>query len=118
MDDRRRSNRPSSIVYRQRTTATFRPRWDCVRKRAGMPQESLDQFRQLVLQDLALQEQLRETPNLDAFLALIVRLGAERGYDFGVEEVKEALRASQRTWIERWSRCCAGARRAWASSTR
>ena len=66
-----------------------------------MSRESLDEFHQLVLQDLALQEQLRETPDLGAFLELIVRLGAERGYDFGIEDVKDALQASQRAWIER-----------------
>lgn len=67
-----------------------------------MSHESLEQFRQLVLRDRALQEQLREISDQEAFLALVVRLGAAHGYHFTVEEVAEALRASRRAWIERW----------------
>ncbi|HEX8180306.1 MAG TPA: Nif11-like leader peptide family natural product precursor [Pyrinomonadaceae bacterium] len=67
-----------------------------------MSQESFEQFRQLVFADEALQRELRAAPGGDSFLALTVRLGAERGYSFTVEEVAEAMRASRRAWLERW----------------
>jgi mannose-6-phosphate isomerase-like protein (cupin superfamily) len=66
------------------------------------PQESLGRFRQLVIKDLALQEQLREKTEKVSFITFFVQLGKQHGYTFGVEEVEEALRASHRTWIERW----------------
>lgn len=67
-----------------------------------MSEESLEQFRQLVLQDLALQEKLGETDDRETFLALVVRSGEERGYSFTAEDVEAALRASRRAWLERW----------------
>jgi predicted ribosomally synthesized peptide with nif11-like leader len=67
-----------------------------------MSQENFEQFRQLVLQDTALQQQLRGTSDRDQMIALTQQLGAERGYSFMTEDVLEALRASQREWIERW----------------
>lgn len=67
-----------------------------------MPTASFEEFRQLVLSDPALQQQLRATPNLPAFLDLTVQLGTELGYTFAVEEVRAALQASRRAWLERW----------------
>lgn len=68
----------------------------------SMSSASFEQFRQLVLSDPGLQQQLRATPDLYAFLDLTVQLGVERGYDFSVEEVQAALQASRRAWLERW----------------
>jgi predicted ribosomally synthesized peptide with nif11-like leader len=67
-----------------------------------MSQENFEQFRQLVLQDTTLQQQLRGTSDREQLVALTQRLGAERGYSFTTEDVLEALRAGQREWIERW----------------
>ncbi len=67
-----------------------------------MSKESLDQFRRLVLDDDEMQKQLRETPDKESFLALMLRFGAERGYEFTAEDVEEALRDEQRRWIMRW----------------
>lgn len=67
-----------------------------------MSTSSFEQFRQLVLDDPALQQQLRAEYGLHAFLELVVRLGAEHGYEFSAEEVHAALQASRRTWLERW----------------
>jgi hypothetical protein len=67
-----------------------------------MPENGLEQFRQFALQDEALQKRLRETDGRQEFVALMLRLGAERGYRFTAEEVEEALSASWRAWIERW----------------
>ena len=67
-----------------------------------MSEESFEQFREFVFADVALQEQLRAAKDEESFIALTVRLGAERGYSFTTEDVTAALREARRTWIERW----------------
>lgn len=64
--------------------------------------ENLERFRQLVLADRGLHAQLRQTADLDGFVALAVRLGAERGCVFTDQEVRAALRECRRAWLERW----------------
>lgn len=54
--------------------------------------QNLERFRQLVLADRGLHEQLRQTSDLSGFIALAVRLGAERDCVFTDEEVRAALR--------------------------
>ena len=68
-----------------------------------MSQQAFEQFRQMVLQDLALQERLRATTDQRSFLDLVVRVGGERGCHFAPEDVEAAMRASRRAWIERWA---------------
>ncbi len=68
-----------------------------------MSQQAFEQFRQVVLQDLALQERLRATTDHRSFLDLVVRVGGERGCHFTAEDVEAAMRASRRAWIERWA---------------
>jgi hypothetical protein len=60
-----------------------------------MAHTSLAQFQQLVLQDLTLQARLREVADRESFVALVLRLGAERGCPVGAEEVEAALRSRQ-----------------------
>ncbi len=67
-----------------------------------MPEADFESFRRLVLQDLQLQAQLRDESDQQEFIALAVRLGAERGCHFTAEEVTGALLAARRAWIERW----------------
>jgi hypothetical protein len=67
-----------------------------------MSRESFEQFRQLVLRDITLQEQLRETPDRESFLTLVVQLGEERGYHFVAEDVEAAIRDGQHAWRLRW----------------
>ncbi|GHG75597.1 Nif11-like leader peptide family natural product precursor [Comamonas sp. JC664] len=64
--------------------------------------EAFERFRQRVLEDTALQESLRDTPDTATFLARAVALGAEHGCHFTAEDVQEALRAARRAWRERW----------------
>jgi hypothetical protein len=64
--------------------------------------ENFDRFCQIVFEDLALQEQLREETDKKRFAALLVQLAKERGHVFGVEVVEEALRASRLAWFQRW----------------
>jgi hypothetical protein len=68
-----------------------------------MSQQAFEQFRHIVLQDLALQERLRATTDHRSFLDLVVRVGGERGCHFTHEDVQAAMRASRRAWIERWA---------------
>jgi hypothetical protein len=67
-----------------------------------MPLEDFERFRGLVLEDVTLQEALKETADVPAFLVLARRLGAERGCHFTEEELREAMRAARRTWLESW----------------
>lgn len=64
--------------------------------------QNLERFGQLVLADRRLHDQLRATANEKTFVALAVRLGAERGFDFTAMVVETALREQRRTWLERW----------------
>jgi hypothetical protein len=64
--------------------------------------QNLERFRQLVLADCGLREQLQQTSDLDGFVALAVRLGAERDCVFTDQEVRAALRECRRAWLEKW----------------
>ncbi len=68
-----------------------------------MSQTSLEQFQHLVLHDPRLQEHLRETLDKPAFIARMLQLGAERGYEFTAEEIEAALASARRAWTLRWS---------------
>jgi Nif11 domain len=75
--------------------------------RQDMPQQDalhhdLERFRELVLRDLALQEQLREPADANSFVALVLQLGRERGFAFTESDVNGAMQAGRRVWIERW----------------
>ena len=64
--------------------------------------ENLERFGGLVLADRGLHDRLRNTANQEAFAALAVRLGAERGCVFTAPVVEAALREQRRVWLERW----------------
>lgn len=64
--------------------------------------EDLQSFRQTVLNDLNLQERLRQTDDRESFIRLVVGLGRQLGYRFTANDVDNALRAEQQAWIERW----------------
>jgi hypothetical protein len=63
---------------------------------------NLERFRQLVLADPALHDQLRQSANRESFIALAVRLGAEHDCAFTADDVRAGLRDSRRAWLERW----------------
>ena len=67
-----------------------------------MPHQSLEEFRQQVLQDLSLQERLRNTTDREDFTNLMVELGQENGYNFTAEDVVDALQVARRAWFQRW----------------
>jgi predicted ribosomally synthesized peptide with nif11-like leader len=68
----------------------------------NVPKDDLERFRELVLRDPVLQEQLRTPEDVNKFLALVLQLGQERGFDFTQDDVTAAMHASRRAWMERW----------------
>jgi hypothetical protein len=65
-------------------------------------QLNLERFGEIALSDPELHAQLRATPDEDAFVALAVRLGTERGCDFSSSVVRATIREKRRAWLERW----------------
>jgi mannose-6-phosphate isomerase-like protein (cupin superfamily) len=66
------------------------------------PGAAFERFRSLVLADPALQQGLDEETDPERFVARAVGLGRARGLRFGATEVRRALDAGRRAWIERW----------------
>jgi len=64
--------------------------------------QNLEQFGEVVLADRILHDQLRAVAADSEFVALTVRLGAERGFQFTARAVHEALKEKRRAWLERW----------------
>jgi hypothetical protein len=62
---------------------------------------NLEGFGKLVLADLELHNRLR-TATVEAFAELAVQLGAERGYNFTVEVVRDELQNKRRALREKW----------------
>ena len=65
--------------------------------------ENFERFRQLVLTDVELQAKFRLQADKQAFARLVVQLGGERGYDFSVTDVDNALQESRRAWFQQQS---------------
>lgn len=49
---------------------------------------TIERFQQALLQDVVLQEQLKQATDPESFARLAVQLGQERGFQFTVEDVK------------------------------
>jgi hypothetical protein len=62
--------------------------------------ESFEQFRQRVLHDPAIQEQLRATDDHASFVDLVVKTGGELGCHFTHEDVEAAIRANRKAWLQ------------------
>ena len=67
-----------------------------------MLENSFEKFREVVLCDATLQKMLQKPVREDVFIEDVVRLGAERGFGFTADEVRDAMRESRRVWVERW----------------
>ena len=63
--------------------------------------ESLEQFKQTVFDDDSLAALLRAEDDRERFVALVVRLGAERGYAFTAREIAAAMREARSEWLRR-----------------
>jgi hypothetical protein len=64
--------------------------------------QNLAHFGDLVLADRDLHDQLRAAENVESFITLAVRLGAERGCHFSAATVQSAVEEKRRAWLERW----------------
>lgn len=65
-----------------------------------MSSTALEQFREMVLADPTLQQQLASVVDRDRFVLRVVQLGAIHGFRFTVEEVQQAMHANRRAWFE------------------
>ncbi len=63
--------------------------------------EAFRQFRAVVEQDEALQEDLRDITDRELFASRLVKQGASRGCHFAEADVEEALQAERRVWLDR-----------------
>ena len=64
--------------------------------------DALQRFCNAVLEDVTLQERLRQAIDKQLFIDLVVRAGEEHGFRFNAQDVSDALREKRRLWIERW----------------
>jgi hypothetical protein len=67
-----------------------------------MISSDLEQFCSEVLLDASLQEKLRNIGSTPEFVQRMVEAGASRGFEFSTDEVREAICAGHRVWLERW----------------
>lgn len=69
-----------------------------------LPERGFAAFRDVVAASPELTAALWAESDATAFEDLAVRLGRENGFTFTAGEVREAIRAGRRAWIERWVR--------------
>jgi hypothetical protein len=67
-----------------------------------MSKENLNQFCLLVLSDLNLQNQLKNLIEREDFIAQVIKLGKQLGFEIMREDVELQLRENRRLWHERW----------------
>jgi hypothetical protein len=65
-------------------------------------QQALERFSEVVLADRPLHDQLRATPNEQAFIELAIRLAAQRGCEVSAATLQAAINEKRRAWLERW----------------
>jgi len=68
---------------------------------SSVPTPAFSEFHRLVTNDAALFAQLINQGSPDEFARRAVELGSARGYRFTAKDVREALQAARRAWIER-----------------
>jgi hypothetical protein len=66
-----------------------------------MPKSKFEEFRQLVLAEESLQEELRAITDRKVFIDRLIELGIESDCEFTSDDVEEAMRISRRVWTER-----------------
>jgi hypothetical protein len=59
-------------------------------------------IRTAVLNDAALQEQLRAAPDEAALFERVLALGRERGCDLSEQDLRFVVDTNRRNWLERW----------------
>jgi hypothetical protein len=63
---------------------------------------ALQKFQAIVLAHPALQHELRQSPDRDSFVALMLARAREHGCALEAAEVETALAAGARAWMLRW----------------
>ncbi|MEP6901060.1 MAG: hypothetical protein ABJA66_04875 [Actinomycetota bacterium] len=67
-----------------------------------MAQADFEQFKQLVLQDFSLQEQLRVFTERGTLFTKVIEISGKYGFQITTEDIEEVWRTNSRLWIERW----------------
>jgi len=67
-----------------------------------MSKENLDRFCALVLNDLSLQNQLKDVVEREDFIVQVIELGTNSGFEILREDVELQMRENRRLWHERW----------------
>ncbi|HWS25753.1 MAG TPA: hypothetical protein VN259_04185 [Xanthomonadales bacterium] len=62
----------------------------------------MQQFRRLVFSNAQLREALQAYPDDASFVTGTIQLASNFGIVLSAEEIREALAAGQREWLERW----------------
>ncbi len=73
-----------------------------VTRGSATAREEFERFAHLVLESGELHKALRETPDVESFIALAVKLGRRHNCSFTAEDVRAALEEKRREWLQRW----------------
>jgi hypothetical protein len=68
----------------------------------AMSVEDFDRFRELVINDPALRDELRGIEDRATLRQRAITLGRLRGLDFSEADLGSAAQTMQKAWIERW----------------
>ncbi len=60
---------------------------------------SFEQFRERVLEDTSLQEELRDVPDRETLVPLLIELGLQHGFAFRANEVETAMDTARLEWM-------------------
>ena len=64
-----------------------------------MVHNTFEEFRELVLSDESLQNELRDLTNKNDFTTRLIELARERGYEITADEIDQEMLRSRRIWM-------------------
>lgn len=67
-----------------------------------MSKVNLQDFCRMILNDLEIQDRLKNVTDRDKFILKVVELGEKSGFEFTSEDVEEQMRENRRQWHEKW----------------
>jgi len=67
-----------------------------------MALEDFDQLREIVCNDPALLDRLRNVPDLPALMDAVIAAGRERDLEISSEDLHAVANVNRRSWLERW----------------
>ena len=67
-----------------------------------MSKENLEQFRELVLSDIDLQNELKKIIDRDEFFEKVRQLGAVSGFEIAREDIERQMNENRKLWHKRW----------------